>query len=225
MSDKVLNTKVVKAKTPKAKKAPSTRWVRRKEARPQEINDAALSLFIEKGFSATRLDDVAKRAGVSKGTLYLYFSDKEALFKNVIESCMVANIANFENIVDGHEGSAEELIRNIITMMAHLVTTTPAGAIPKLVISEAGNFPNVTSYYRDEVVLRIHKFMIRIIKMGVDNGEFKPMPPAEAARSLMAPIFMMAIATHMPGFKEKLEMNPTVQAQVTLDIWLSGVKK
>ncbi len=200
------------------------KWSRRKDARPQEIIDAALKLFAVKGFAATRLDDVAKEAGVSKGTLYLYFSDKEALFKQVVQGGMIDNIAPLEQAIKAHTGSAEDLLRMFVTHMTTLVTTTPVGAIPKLIISEAGNFPNVTAFYRDEVVFRIHKIMVSIIKKGVDSGEFRQAPLMEAARSLLAPIFMLALAVNMPGFKEKLEMNPAKQAEVTLDIWLKGMR-
>ncbi|MCK5041036.1 MAG: TetR/AcrR family transcriptional regulator [Sphingomonadales bacterium] len=200
------------------------KWSRRKDARPQEIIDAALKLFAVKGFAATRLDDVAKEAGISKGTLYLYFSDKEALFKQVVQGGMIDNIAPLEQAIKAHTGSAEDLLRMFVTHMTALVTTTPVGAIPKLIISEAGNFPNVTAFYRDEVVFRIHKTMVSIIKKGVADGEFRQVPLMEAARSLLAPIFMLALAVNMPGFKEKLEMNPAKQAEVTLDIWLKGMR-
>ena len=208
----------------KPKPAMKKRWARRKDARPTEIISAALSQFALKGFAATRLDDVAHAAGVTKGTLYLYFSDKEALFKQVVKSGMIENISPLEAAIKAHDGKAEDMLRTIVTHMTTLVTTTQVGAIPKIIISEAGNFPKVTAFYRDEVVVRMHKLMVSIIKKGVAQGEFAKAPYMEAARSLLAPIFMMAVAVNMPGFKEKLKMNPTKQATVSLDIWLKGMR-
>jgi AcrR family transcriptional regulator len=208
----------------KTKRSTRVKWSRRKDARPQEIIDAALKLFAIKGFAATRLDDVAKQAGVSKGTLYLYFADKEALFKQVVQGGMIDNIAPLEGVIDAHVGKAEDLLRMVVSHMTTLVTTTPVGAIPKIIISEAGNFPKVTAFYRDEVVFKIHKIMVSIIIKGIDAGEFRPVPLMEAARSLLAPIFMLALVINMPGFKEKLEMNPSKQVDVTLDIWLKGMR-
>ncbi|HJT05310.1 MAG TPA: helix-turn-helix domain-containing protein, partial [Stellaceae bacterium] len=129
---------------------PSTRWRRRKEARPAEILDAALACFAERGFAATRLDDVAKRAGVTKGTLYLYFPNKEELFKEVVRQAVVANIARGEALVAESAEPASVLLERIIHHWAELIPT-PASAIPKLVIAEAGNFPDVARFYLDEV--------------------------------------------------------------------------
>lgn len=114
---------------------------RRKEARPGELTSAALQLFVEKGFAATRLDDVAARAGVSKGTLYLYFDSKEALFKAVIEEAMLPVLDAGDDLVEKYEGSAAALLRELIGAWWQLIGNTPLGGVPKLMISEAGNFP------------------------------------------------------------------------------------
>jgi AcrR family transcriptional regulator len=201
------------------------RWTRRKEARPDEIMDAALDLFIEKGFAATRLDDVAKKAGVSKGTLYLYFSDKEDLFRKVVENGMVPQVKNLEDVIKAHTGSIDELVVKVVKGLTTLVTTTKMGAMPKLMISEIGNFPKLGEFYRDEVILRLHRTVGTIIEMGIARGEFREVPVLEAARDLLAPIFMMAIASNMPGFSEHLLIDADAQAEVTIDLWLRGIRK
>src|SRR5690348_12990385 len=132
---------------------PATRWRRRKEARPAEILDAALACFAERGFAATRLDDVAKCAGITKGTLYLYFPNKEELLKAVVRQAIVANIARGEELVAESAEPAPVLLERIIHHWAELIAT-PASAIPKLVIAEAGNFPDIARFYLDEVVNR-----------------------------------------------------------------------
>src|SRR5262250_1916785 len=86
------------------------RWSRRKEARPEEITAAALELFVERGFANTRLDDVASRAGVSKGTLYLYFANKVELFKAVVREALVARLVEFRERIDHFQGSSFELL-------------------------------------------------------------------------------------------------------------------
>src|SRR5580692_1640777 len=112
---------------------PSTRWRRRKDARPGEIVAASLACFAERGFAATRLEDVAKCAGVTKGTLYLYFPNKEELFKAVVRQTIVANIATSETIVEESSEPAPVLLEQLVTRLSES-TETPAGAIPKIII-------------------------------------------------------------------------------------------
>ncbi len=111
------------------------RWARRKEARPAELTAAALELFVERGYSATRLDDVAARAGVSKGTLYLYFSSKEELFKAVVREGLLPVIERGERLSEEHTGSAGDLIRRLIRNWWESVGRTPLAGIAKLMIS------------------------------------------------------------------------------------------
>lgn len=143
--------------TPALRKAP--RWKRRSGARPGEIAEAAFALFLEKGFAQTRVDDVAAMAGVSKGTVYLYFENKEALFNAAIDQAVLPNLTRLEDLIGASEGSASELIERFYGLMANIVTTTPMGGVPKLIISEAGNFPELAEHYRDAVLSRVWKIM------------------------------------------------------------------
>src|SRR5579863_5082118 len=124
-----------------------TRWQRRKEARPGEILDAALACFAERGFAATRLDDVARRAGITKGTLYLYFPNKEELFKAVIRETLVPELIRL-----GTASGAGPAVPSIDGMIADFqrLAASPIGAIPKLVLGEAANFPEIARFYLDE---------------------------------------------------------------------------
>src|SRR3990172_2225866 len=139
------------------------RFERRKDARPSEILDAALDLFVEKGFAATRLEDVAQRAGVSKGTVYLYFDSKDDLFKAVIRSGMVRAIEEAEKLVAGFEGSSADLLRQIYAGWWQNIGGTKLSGIPKLMISEAQNFPELARFYYDEVIQRGSRLFVRAL--------------------------------------------------------------
>jgi AcrR family transcriptional regulator len=172
------------------------RWERRKDARPQELINAALELFVERGFAATRLEDVATRAGVSKGTLYLYFDSKEALFKEAVRTSIVPAIGEAEQFMEKFEGSASELIRNIVMGWWKLIGSSPAGGIPKLITGEAGNFPELAQFYHDEVVVRALGMISRALKRGIDAGEFRPVDDEAAVLVIVAPLVHFAIWSH-----------------------------
>ena len=127
---------------------------RRKDERPSELVAAALDLFVERGFAATRLDDVAARAGVSKGTLYLYFESKEALFKAVIEEAIVPLLASAEDVIANDQGTSIDLLRRLLNGWWEQIGATRLAGVPKLIIAEARNFPAVAQYYHDAVIVR-----------------------------------------------------------------------
>ena len=172
------------------------RFERRKDARPGEILDAALELFVEKGFAATRLEDVAQRAGVSKGTVYLYFDSKDDLFKAVIRSGMVRAIEEAEKLVAGFEGPSADLLRRIYAGWWQNIGGTKLSGIPKLMISEAQNFPELARFYYDEVIQRGSRLFARALERGVARGEFRPVNVDYAVRALIAPLIMRAILEH-----------------------------
>lgn len=172
---------------------PPKRWRRRKEARPAEILDAALAVFAEKGFAAARLEQVAKAAGVSKGTLYLYFDSKEALFEAVVRSAIVPRIADAEALLRDHRGSAAELLGALYRRFASVMADEQVSAIPKLVIGEAGNFPDLAKFYLREVVSRGLRLMGAVLELGVARGEFRPMNVAHTTRLMIAPVLFLAL--------------------------------
>ncbi len=172
------------------------RWERRKDARPGELASAALDLFIERGFSATRLDDVAKLAGVSKGTLYLYFDSKEALFKTVIQEGIVSRIAEYEVFMRAFEGSSAELLRDLVGQWWAQVGATKLGGITKLMMSEAGNFPELAMFYHDEVITRGMGLFVYAIERGIKAGEFRPIDMTHVPRICAAPVVMLMLWRH-----------------------------
>lgn len=172
------------------------RWQRRKDARPEEILDAALDLFTEKGFSATRMMDVAEKAGISKGTLYLYFDNKEAIFRSVVQEMVVPRIDEFEEMVKLFKGPSEELLRKMIKGWWQSVGETRLSAIPKLITSEAGNFPELAEYFVNTVVKRGRKAFTNVVSRGIASGEFNIYEPKAVARLIVAPLVQLTIWMH-----------------------------
>ena len=161
----------VKPKPTPKRKAP--RWQRRKEARPAEIVAAALDVFVERGFAATKLEEVARRAGVTKGTVYLYFESKDALFKAVVRETIVPIFARGEQMVAEHQGSTADLFGELVRKWWELIGETSLSGIPKLMMAEAGNFPVLARFYYDEVISRGHRLMASVLERGIKSGEFR----------------------------------------------------
>ncbi len=166
---------------------------RRKEARPAELLAAALDVFAEKGFAATRLEDIATRAGVSKGTVYLYFDSKEALFKAAIETAMIPAIEAAEAIANDAGKPAAALLRSFVFGWWERIGTTSLGAVPKLLVAESGNFPEVARWFHEEIISRALRAMARVIAIGIERGEFRPIEPTLAARIVFSPIFSIIV--------------------------------
>lgn len=175
------------------------RWERRKDARPQELLDAALDLFVERGFAAARLDDVARAAGVSKGTLYLYFSSKEELFKAVVRESVVPMIGEAEGVIDQFTGSSEELLRLLITTWWEKIGNTKLSGLTKLMIAEAGNFPELARFYQEEVIDRGDKLITKTLERGMVRGDIRKVDLDIAPRILIAPMIMMMVWKHSQG--------------------------
>ncbi|PXX43763.1 TetR/AcrR family transcriptional regulator [Undibacterium pigrum] len=175
------------------------KWERRKDARPQELLAAALDLFVERGFAATRLDDVARAAGVSKGTLYLYFSSKEELFKAVVRESIVPLLGEAEGVIDQFEGSSEELFRLVMSTWWNSIGNTKLSGLPKLMMAEAGNFPELARFYQEEVINRGENLVMTMLKRGLARGEIRNVDVEIDARLLIAPMIMMMIWKHSQG--------------------------
>lgn len=169
------------------------RWSRRKEARPEEITAAALELFVERGFANTRLDDVASRAGISKGTLYLYFENKEELFKAVVREALVARLVEFRSHIEQFQGSSFELLKLVFKTWWERIGSTPISGIPKLIISEAGNFPEIARFYVEEVIRPGRETLAAVIRRGIERGEFRDVDPGTMAHLLAAPMLQISL--------------------------------
>ena len=166
---------------------------RRKEARPSELAEAALGLFVEKGYAATRLDEVAARAGVSKGTLYLYFDSKEALFKAVITMGIDPVMARGESMFAELRDDPVALLRALLAGWWELVGATELAGIPKLMIAEARNFPELARFYHEEVISRGRALVAGALELGIERGLIRPVDIPSAVQVLMAPLLMLSV--------------------------------
>ena len=182
------------------------RWERRKEARPAEIVAAALQLFSDRGFAATRLEDVATVAGVSKGTVYLYFDSKEQLFEAVVREAITPNIARAEALVDGFEGPTPDLLRGLFAFVGE-VLETPLTGVMKLIVSESGNFPQLARMFADLVLRRAVALMRSVLERGVSRGEFRPMDLHATVPLVVAPILLLGVWKHSFGAHTDLTLD------------------
>jgi AcrR family transcriptional regulator len=169
------------------------RWRRQPEARPGQILDAALDIFAECGVTAARLEDIGKRAGVSKATIYLYFPNKEELFREVIRGTIVSAIESGERAVQAFEGSATESYIAHMRRYWTFIRSPKFAPIFRLVHAELSQYPDLARFYADEVVSRGHRLIASIIKRGINQGEFREVDPQVAARMLSAPFVMHGI--------------------------------
>ncbi len=172
---------------------PEPRFRRRKEDRPQEITEAALTAFAEKGYAATRVDDVAKRAGVSKGLLYLYFKTKEDLFKAVIRSFVVPRIDALTTIIDNSEMSAEEFLRGPFFEFARTLPGSHISILIRLMIAEGPKHPDLLQFYWDNVVSRGLGAISELLERGVQQGEFRRSAVNELPHLFAMPVLFSVV--------------------------------
>jgi AcrR family transcriptional regulator len=172
------------------------RWRRRKDARPAEIIEAALACFAARGFAATRLDDIARRAGITRGTLYLYFPNKEELFKAVVRQAIGPVLARTATMIASSQAPSAEILRQVIRAIPDGVIQGAGSAIPKLVITEAANFPDLARFYLDEVVHPAKKQIGDLIRRGIARGEFREIDADQAVYCVIAPVLLAALWRH-----------------------------
>lgn len=192
------------------------RFQRRKEDRPQEITAAALEAFAEKGYAATRVTDVAKRAGVSKGLLYLYFRTKEELFKSVIKSFVSPRIDALKNEIETTELSAEEYFRGPLLEFAKQVPRSPARVLVRLMIAEGAKYPDLTHWYQENVVAHGLAALRELIDRGVRDGEFRRSALQEFPHMVVAPVAFAIVWSLVFGPRHKLDSDRFIESHLEL---------
>ncbi|HEY4344661.1 MAG TPA: TetR/AcrR family transcriptional regulator [Parvibaculum sp.] len=200
---------------------PQPKRQRRKEARPAEIMAAALRLFSDRGFAATRLEDVAEAAGVSKATIYLYFDSKADLFKAIVRDVASPRVGAIEAFIDDFDGPATELLHGLYRHASAIIGSSEMRSIIKVVMAEAGNFPEIAEFYRREIAFRGLHNIARIIERGVASGEFRQCDPMPTAQSVIFPLLMHALATE--AFGPMPEFAPEKFLPSHLDFVLRGL--
>ncbi|MFN3861751.1 MAG: TetR/AcrR family transcriptional regulator [Roseateles sp.] len=199
--------------------ATATPRQRRKDARPQELLDAALALFVEKGFAATRSEEVAARAGVAKGTLYRYYPSKEELFKAMVRESLSDHIVASAAQAAQHEGRIAELLRRMMQAWWAQVGHGRAGVVCKIMMVEARNFPELARFYVDEVVTPSQNLVAGLIERGIRSGEFRAVSVEATVHLLIAPMLHMMLHEH--AFGNLQPCHPTMSAEALLDAQLS----
>jgi TetR/AcrR family transcriptional regulator len=204
---------------------PAIRRERRKEARPGELLAAALDLFVEKGFAATRAEEVAQRAGVSKGTLFLYFPTKEDLFKAVVRENISGKVHEGFEELEKFTGPSADLLAYLMTMWWQRFGSTKASGLTKLMTSEATNFPELATFYHSEVVEPNHRLIQSVIQRGVSSGEFRPVDMDYAVYSVLAPLIYLVTWKHAMGccVGSHQQIDPERYLAVQIDMVVHGL--
>jgi AcrR family transcriptional regulator len=172
---------------------------RRKSARPRELLDAALAVFVEKGFAAARPEEIALRAGVSKGTLYLYFHSKEEMLAALIDERFSFPVAVGSQSLVIDVDSSRDLLRSILSAWCSTLAQGQAGGIFKLVFAESHTFPALAQFWLHEIVEPLRDVLSPIVASGIARGEFRDVDPDLVAHSLVLPIVMVCLHRHAMG--------------------------
>jgi TetR/AcrR family transcriptional regulator len=204
---------------------PLSKRERRKDARPGELLEAALALFVEKGFAATRVEEVAARAGVSKGTLFLYFPSKVDLFKAVVRQTLAGRFTEWNQELTSFQDSSEALLHHTMISWWERIGMTDASGITKLVMSEAGMFPEIASFYQQEVIGPGHDLLKRVLQRGIDRGEFRGLEMEHAVYSLIAPMIFLLMWKHSmaPCCPASAQIDPPAFLRCQVDLLLRGM--
>ena len=171
----------------------SAHWHRRPEARRAEILDAALAVFAEKGFYAAHMGEIGRRAGISQGTTYLYFTSKEEIFKTLVQESLGPRVLQLAQMVREFEGSTPDLIRLVMRAIVVFLSSSDRAVLPKLIIAETGNFPELARFYRTEVTDRMLAVFEGIVRRGMERGEFRGINPKHGGRLVFQPAMFAAI--------------------------------
>jgi AcrR family transcriptional regulator len=163
---------------------------RRKTDRPAEIIASALNVFADKGFAAAKLEDIARLAGISKGTLYLYFETKEEMFRAVVATAFAADFEKMEAFANGFEGPIAQLFPIVLSHIAALAANSRLPAIAKMVIAESRNFPDLARIWHDDIVSRVLDTLTKSIARGQKSGELVSGDARLHAFSLVGPMVM-----------------------------------
>jgi AcrR family transcriptional regulator len=204
---------------------PLPRWSRRKEARPQEILDAALEVFAEKGFAAARMDEVARRAGVTKGTIYLYFPSKEELFKALVREAIGGTLVQVAAYAENFEGSARALLISVLRTIGTVLRTSNRIVLPKIILAESGNFPELVRFYRFEIIEKGMALFRGIVARGIARGEFRDVALDHVARLCVAPLLLGALwrAVFARFDPEPYDIEALIETHI--DVLLRGLER
>ncbi|MBO5422594.1 MAG: TetR/AcrR family transcriptional regulator [Fibrobacteraceae bacterium] len=201
------------------------RWQRRKEQRPSEIIQAARVLFVSQGFAATKVADIAKLAGIQPGTLYVYFENKESLFKAVIEESIKPLLHYADNIIDNFTDSPQELIRTLVQRWWDLLESDTCRGIPKLLTSESQNFPELTAFYTRECIDPARNMIYRILEYALNKNEIRLLNMEMASRIIFLILHQLLLHAHSFAEHEPHPVSTKAMLNAAADFIIRSVLK
>ena len=175
---------------------PAPRWRRRKDARPVEILAAAMEMFGERGYGSTRLDDVARKAGCTKGTVFLYYKNKAELFQAAVRESVLPLVQENERLVDSHSGDSRDVLEKLLRQRWDHVSRNRFAAIVKLMLAETHIYPDLARFCHDEIIERNQALLRRVLQRGVDRGELRVIDVSHVARFVVAPLLFAVVWRH-----------------------------
>jgi AcrR family transcriptional regulator len=204
---------------------PSTpRWQRQPKARPDQILDAALKVFRAKGFMAARMDAIAQQAGISKGTIYLYFKSKNAVLEALIDRAITPIARQLETMAEhAPQGPVTPVLKAMLSFAANNLEAPATCAVPMLVINEAGRFPELASLYRKHVIDVVLGATSGLIARGMQSGEFRKLDPEYATRTLVAPVLMQLVWNDVFVLADDPPIDADTLINQHFEIFLNGI--
>lgn len=197
---------------------------RRADKRPDEILDAALDCFTDTGYATTRVEDIAKKAGISKATVYLYFDSKEALLTGLVRRAIVPIPEQAGAAIAAFPGTVRQAMEMFIGVVAERISDPKMIALPLIVLREATIFPELANMYRTEVIERAIPIAAAIIQKGINSGEFREVNAELAVRSLIGPLMAHIMLTHVFGVGDKSKEATRALLTSHLDILMQGLE-
>jgi AcrR family transcriptional regulator len=201
------------------------KWRRRADERPGEVLDAALRLFVRNGFAATKVEDIATDAGLSKGAIYRYFSSKEEIFESLVNRALTPMADRTTIIARTSQENPAVLLKNILTMVVGILADADTLALPRLVLMEAGRFPELAAAYRRQVIDKAIAALETIVRRGVDEGVFRPVNPRLAVRNIIGPVLAHIMLGQVFGIEEDADITPMIFVESHIDILINGLAK
>jgi AcrR family transcriptional regulator len=200
----------------------SRRWRRKPEARSEEVLDAALDLFIAKGFASTRMEDIAVAAGLSKAAIYLYFSSKDAVFIALVRTRLVPIRTRFLEAAMSAGGDPVAGLKAVALAWTAVMSDQRLAALPLIVMGEAARFPDVVRYYHEEVTERVLSIISDLYRSGIETGQFRAIDPRSAARALIAPLVLDVWRRQAFAWLEPTPKPPESVAEEVFDVFFNG---
>lgn len=203
--------------------SPPPKFRRRAEQRPDELLDAALALFLRKGFAHTSVAEIARKAGLSKGAVYLYFPSKQAMLEGLVKRAVAPVAQRIATTADLPMGDIRQTLRDILTVVAYTLGDPKVFAVPTLVIREAATAPEIAQLYRREIFDAVFPTAVRLLRQAIDSGQIRPVDPEMTIRSLIGPILAHILLAEIFAIKPEDGLALDRLIDTHLDILLHGL--